>query len=768
MKFQARITAGNVAMLCMFLVVSIYVFSVLKDFERIDSAQTKTVDLIQATGRLESIMHEMEASVRNYMLTGKEEYLTPYKTLQEEFNSQTQKAIGIGTAIDMETSPLTKAQALMQDWYKQEAEPSIMDRKRLDMTPAERAKQAGKSASVKVDQVLDIGFLREFQRLFTNMSGIANVVVEKDGTPVKQQSFDEFSSFCFGLIRPTKEGAARCQKNDSQGGKQAMETGKPSVYTCHAGLVDFAVPIIVDGVQIGSWLGGQVLTEQPDLERFRQIATELNIDQADMYAAVQQIPVLKPEHVQSAADFLQLVANSQSQVGNTNLMWDKVIARLDSGVGQQILQNAGQEIALFVTSLKEVRMQDQADMSASLRNLRMLLWVGLAIFLGVTVLVLTINKKTIGTQIGGDPKAIAEIANRIASGDDTLRFDGEDKAQGIYLAIIKLHRQLQKTFADMKAEHENAKQRAQAAQEAKTEADNARREAEQAKRDGMLAAADTVEDIVLRVSSAAQELSRQVDEAAKGAAAQQEHATGTAVAMNEMNATVAEVARNASAAASDAENAREKATSGNNTVIEVESVIKAINTQFGIQEQELNGLSEQVSGIESIMNVISDIADQTNLLALNAAIEAARAGDAGRGFAVVADEVRKLAEKTMHATSEVTTAVTAITEATAKNVNHMHLTRQEVEKSISMATTAREVLQDIVSISDQNFSQAQNIATASEQQAQSSEEISQSIELVNTTSQQTASAMSEATQAVAELAKLSVELENLVVEMKSA
>ncbi len=654
----------------------------------------------------------------------------------------------------------------MSEWYKKEAEPSILDRKRLDMTHEERSKQAEKGNNVKVEQVLDPKFLREFQRLFSNMTGIANLVVEHDGTPVKEQTFDEFSNFCFGLIRPTKEGAARCTENDVKGGQEAMQTGNPSVYTCHAGLVDFAVPIIVDGVQIGSWLGGQVLTEKPDFERFRQIADDLGIDQADMYAAVQEIPVLKPEHVNSAADFLQLVANSQSQVGNTNLMWAKVIQRLDSGVGQQILLSAKDKISEFVLKLKDLRAQDQTAMATSLRNLRMLLWVGLFIFVGVTLLILIMNKRTISTQIGGDPKVIAAIANRIATGDDTLHFEAAKNARGIYLAIIKMHQQLQETFASMQAEHENAKTREQAAQEAKAEAEKAKLEAEQAKRDGMLAAAETVEDIVLRVSSAARELSKQIDDSAKGAATQQEHATSTAVAMNEMNATVSEVAQNASAAAMDAENARERATSGNETVLEVESVIKAINKQFSIQEQELNGLSKQVAGIESIMNVISDIADQTNLLALNAAIEAARAGDAGRGFAVVADEVRKLAEKTMHATSEVTSAVTAITEATAKNVTHMSSTRLEVEKSISMASTASSVLQEILSISDKNYTQAQNIATASEQQARSSEEISHAIELVNITSQKTASAMSQATQAVAELAKLSVELENLVEEMK--
>ncbi len=506
---------------------------------------------------------------------------------------------------------------------------------------------------------------------------------------------------------------------------------------------------------------------EPDYDKFRTIAEELGIDPVKMFEEVQKIPVLTKERVDSAASFLQLLANSQSEVGNTNFMWSKITDRLDSGVGQKILTDAQNKLAAFVSELKQVRSQDKAAMDASFQNLKLLLWSGMGILTVFTIVILLFNRRIIRTQIGGDPKEIAVVAERIATGDASLKFNSTGNAKGIYLAIIHLHQQLQKTFADMEAEREKAEQRAQAAQEAQAEADQAKLEAEKAKRDGMLAAAGTVEDIVLRVSSAAQELSSQIEEASKGAASQQELATGTAAAMGQMNASVVEVAQNASSAAADAENARERITSGNETISNVVSVIEAINKQFSFLESELDDLNHQVGGIDSIMNVISDIADQTNLLALNAAIEAARAGEAGRGFAVVADEVRKLAEKTMHATGEVTTAVTAITDSTARNVDHMRSTRQEVEKSISMVGAAREVFSDILASADNNYMQAQNIATASEEQASTSEEISRSLGVVNETSQQTTSAMEEANQAVAELAKLATELENLVGDMKA-
>lgn len=769
MKFKTQLLVGNITILFIVLIGSFYILKVMNSYLAENKKQETTIELIQVTGEMKSSMHKIESEVRNYLLTGKDVYIETYRELQSKYKSLTDKAVTLSSEVGLDSSSLSKSQNFMQDWYNQEASPSIADRKRMDMTPEERTKGIdpdSKKSLVKVEEVLSPELLRKFQRLFSKMTGIANLVVEKDGTPLKLQSFDEFSGFCFGLIRTNKKGAARCANNDSEGGRIANKTGKPYVYTCHAGLVDFGVPIVVDGIQIGSWIGGQILTHAPDYDKARQVADELGIDRDQMIKAISEVPVLTREQVDSAANFLQLIANSQSAIGNDNLMWSKITKRLESGVGIKILNNAQAQLANYISNLKLEHAQGQEEMNSSLKNIKIMMFMGILFIAALSIFIIMYNRRIIANQIGGDPISIAEIAARISKGDENLSFEDEENAKGIYLAIIKMHYTLAETFEDMKREQQEAHDRAKMAHAAKLEADQARKEAENAKREGMLAAADTIEQIVIRVAQAAKNLNSQVSDVTRSANEQQALVTETSTAMTQMNATVAEVAKNAAVAATDAENAREQSMSGNDAMSNVENVINSISEQFNILEKELDGLSDRVGDIHSIMNVISDIADQTNLLALNAAIEAARAGEAGRGFAVVADEVRKLAEKTMSATDEVSHAVAAITTATQNNIDHMHATKEEVQNSTTMSHSARDVLKNILEISDRNFTQAQSIATASEEQSSTTEEISRAISSINSTSLETTSAMDEAAKNVQELAGLTRELEELIQDMK--
>ncbi len=332
-----------------------------------------------------------------------------------------------------------------------------------------------------------------------------------------------------------------------------------------------------------------------------------------------------------------------------------------------------------------------------------------------------------------------------------------DLAEALRTMVINLKAKILE--AETKAK-EAAEQmgKAEAASEA---AESARQEAEQS-HENILQAAATVERVVERMTTASEQLSAQVEQSSRGAEEQKNRIGETATAMEEMNATVLEVAKNASDAAEGSDKARAKAQEGGEIVTQAVAAINQVHSQAREMADNLGKLGKQAEQIGRIMNVIDDIADQTNLLALNAAIEAARAGDAGRGFAVVADEVRKLAEKTMNATKEVGDAIFAIQEGTRNNIQSMEQAVQAVGSATRLANTSGDALQEIVSMVEVAADQVRSIATAAEEQSAASEEINRSVDDINRISSETSEVMVQSAQAVSDLAEQAVELRSLV------
>ncbi len=369
-------------------------------------------------------------------------------------------------------------------------------------------------------------------------------------------------------------------------------------------------------------------------------------------------------------------------------------------------------------------------------------------------------------QLGEDPGYLAEVAGKIADGDLNVTFRPQKKPGGVYHVLQNMVGTMKDKIAEAEQKSAEASEQAHHAEIATQEAQAAKVQAERAKAEGMLQAAHQLESVVEVVSTATEQLSALITQSSNGAEEQSRRVSVTSSAMDEMNATVGEVAENAAKASDTSDTARTKAQEGAQLVRNVVDITEVQKQSLEVKA-DMATLGKQADGIGQIMSVISDIADQTNLLALNAAIEAARAGDAGRGFAVVADEVRKLAEKTMTATQEVGGVIRGIQEGTRKSIDGVDKSVATIESATHRASLSGEALTQIVSLVEQASDQVRSIAAASEQQSASSEEISRSVEQVATISAETAQAMGRANQAMSEMAQQAQVLRRLIQEMKA-
>ena len=443
--------------------------------------------------------------------------------------------------------------------------------------------------------------------------------------------------------------------------------------------------------------------------------------------------------------------------------FDEATALFDANYSPQFRKLAPvyEELVNLTAASSKENMQEAITLGDMAQNTGLILSL---VAIVISVVITYVLTRSVMRQLGKDPGELNTIARRVVDGDYAIA-DGSSRA-GVYGSIVSMVESLKANMEKAQAESVKAHDQAGKATEAMRNAEKAESKA-QAKASAMLAAAAQLEEVAHAVSSASTQLSAQIEQADRGALQTAQRLGEAATAMNEMNATVQEVAKNAGAASSASAETKAKAEHGATIVGSSLQSIQLVHQLSMELKDDMAQLDSHAQDVSQIMTVISDIADQTNLLALNAAIEAARAGEAGRGFAVVADEVRKLAEKTMASTIDVGRVIKAIQESTSKSRVSMDNAVEQVNTATESASLSGQALSEIVVTAEVTADQANAIATASEEQSAASEEINHTIIEVNDMSRQTAEGMAEAAKAVSDLAVQAGKLASLIEEMRN-
>ncbi|MCI5501879.1 MAG: PocR ligand-binding domain-containing protein [Lachnospiraceae bacterium] len=166
---------------------------------------------------------------------------------------------------------------------------------------------------LEVSDIIDIDVLQDFLDNFALGMNCAAVAVDSEGKEITKPSY--YRDFCQKQIHMSQLGDKRCAECHNHMGQEALKLGKPYVGNCHAGLIDFAAPITVNGHHIGTVLGGQILNKQPNIVSLRNVANDLGLNPDEVEAAAERIDIVSDRNIRAAAEVLYVVVNEMAQSG---------------------------------------------------------------------------------------------------------------------------------------------------------------------------------------------------------------------------------------------------------------------------------------------------------------------------------------------------------------------------------------------------------------------------------------------------------------------
>lgn len=184
-----------------------------------------------------------------------------------------------------------------------------------------------------IGDLVDLERLKRILQRFTDATGFTIGFLDHPDLNILIAT--GWRDICTVFHRENATAAENCLRSNQHLLDNLDEPGKVVVEACDNGLVDCATPIIIKGKHIASLATGQLLLEEPDLERFRRQAVEFGFDEKDYIDALSEIPVVSEEKLRSVTEFLGEMAMIISELGYTNLLVREEAVHLEKEISER-------------------------------------------------------------------------------------------------------------------------------------------------------------------------------------------------------------------------------------------------------------------------------------------------------------------------------------------------------------------------------------------------------------------------------------------------